>query len=78
MLEILMYQLEPRVVNGIGQGIGVLVKSIEVPIGSQVRQDSTRVAATPKGGVHIGPVRTNVQILDAFIEHHRLMVHRSA
>ena len=74
MTEILVQQRKPWVIQRISQCVGILVKGNQPPPVAQERQDSTRVAATPEGSVHIRPVRTDVQSLDAFIEHHWQMI----
>ena len=50
-------------------GIGVLVKAVEVTLGTQLLQDGTTVTAATKGDVHINPVWTDLQTLQTFAQH---------
>ena len=52
----------------------VAVKSMQSAFGTELLSNSVRMAATPKGAVHIHSIGPDVQTIKTFLEHHRIVI----
>ena len=74
VLEILRYEGETLVVEGVLSRIFVLVKGVEMSR-REALKDGTRVAAAAKGDVDIHTIGLDVEAFDAFLQHNRVVIH---
>ena len=74
MAEILVQESEARVVDGVGECVGILVESHEAAVVAQTAHNGARMTTAAEGNVNIRSLGADVQSFDALLEHHRLMV----
>ena len=75
VLEILRYEGETLVVEGIRSRVLILVEGIEMPRGETLK-DGTGVAAAAESDVDIHALGLDVEAFDAFVQHDRIVIHR--
>ena len=72
--EIALHIAEPTVVGAVDPRIAILIEAVETSFGSQLREDTPRMAAAAEGQIDVSACRIDIEQSDGLLEQHRSMV----